>query len=183
MKTGTTLPLWRKTSIVSSQNRRFGILMIPRGGERVVAVLRDQEDAIDGQAARAQREGVGDPGLDREAVGGGEQAADVVGGLLVRVERHELQGKVAARAVEHVRQEQAADDHVGVGVVPVLGDNRRHAPGAVLGWRKVGVDRVILEFLKDRLLLRTIVSSSRTLPFPPLRRGGRGGWDAGLGRS
>ena len=65
-------------------------------------------------------------------MGGGQEAADVVGGLLVGVERRELQGRVASRPVEHVRQQQAADDHVGVGVVPVLGDNGGHATGVVL---------------------------------------------------
>ena len=40
--------------------------MIARGGERVVAVLGDEEDAVDRQLARAERQGVGDARLDRE---------------------------------------------------------------------------------------------------------------------
>ena len=52
---------------------------------------------------------------------------------------------------------------------------------ARLGRSKVGVDRGILEFLKDRLLLRTVVSNPRTVPFPP--RLGGGGTQASGDRS
>jgi hypothetical protein len=68
----------------------LGVLAISRGGERIVAVLRDEEHAVHGELAGAEGQGLGDARLDGESVRGGQEPADVVGGLLVGVERGEL---------------------------------------------------------------------------------------------
>ena len=142
MKTGTTRPLARKTLIVSSQKRPLGVLVVARGGDGVVAVLGDQQHAVHGQPAGAEGEGVGDGRLDREPVRGGQQPADVVRRPLVGVERRQLQRRVSAGAVEHVGQQQAADDDVGVGVVAVLGHDGGDPPGRrLVGWAGVPLAR------------------------------------------
>jgi hypothetical protein len=69
----------------------LGILMIARGRDRVRAVFRDDQNAIDRQPSRAQGERVGDAGFDRKPVRGGKQATGVAGRFLVRVQRDEFE--------------------------------------------------------------------------------------------
>ena len=60
---------------------------------RIVAVFADEDDAVDGEFARAERQRVGDGFRDREVVGGGEALADVAGVDLIHPERGDGEGR------------------------------------------------------------------------------------------
>ena len=126
-----------------------GILVIAGGRERIVAVLGNQQHAVDRQLSRAQGQGVGNVVVDRKTVRRGQQPAGLVGRLLVGVQRNQPQAGELALAVERIGQQQAADDHVGVRVVAILGDDRGHG----FGGRIVGP-----------ALPRNIASTATTMP-------------------
>ena len=134
MNTGTTRPLARKTCERLVPEAALGILVVARGREGIVAVLGNQQHAVDGQLARAQGQGVGNVVVDRKTVRRGQQPAGVVGRLLVGVQRRQPQAGELALAVERIGQQQAADDHVGVRVVAILGDDGGHGfGGSIVG--------------------------------------------------
>ena len=77
-------------------------------------MLRDEQDAIDGQRTRPKGQGFRDVGGDPESMGGGQKTTDVVRGALVGVDRDHLQRGFLAGAVQPIRQHKPARDHVGV---------------------------------------------------------------------
>ena len=90
----------------------------------VGAVLADEEDAVDGEAAAAQGQGVGRGRVDGQVLEAGlALAAEVVPGELVDVERHQVHRRAVMAAAPAVPFEEAVADVLAVGVLAVLGDD------------------------------------------------------------
>ena len=96
----------------------------------VGAVLADEQDAVDGEAAAAQGQGVGHGRVDGQVLEAGlALAAEVVPGELVDVERHQVHFRAVVAAAPAVPFEEAVADVLAVGVLAVLGYDGRD-PGA-----------------------------------------------------
>jgi len=80
----------------------------------IFAVFADDDDAIDGEFAGAEGEGVGDGFCDGEVVGGGETLADIAGVELVHPEGGDLEGRVVVLFVDPIAFEEAGDEVIGV---------------------------------------------------------------------
>src|SRR5205823_5003451 len=100
---------------------------------RIVAVLADEQHAIDGELARAERERAGDRVIDGEAVLPGEVAAHVVIWELIDVRADELERGKLALAVERVALNEARGEDVGVRIVPPDGSHDSNAGEFFLG--------------------------------------------------
>ena len=103
----------------------------------VLAVLADQEDAVDGQVVRAQGQGLGDGRAQlhlREALDA--ILGEVALGALVDVEGDDIHLGAVMAAVPAIPLEEAVDDVLSVGVLVVRGDDGGdtwapvHRPGA-----------------------------------------------------
>ena len=102
----------------------FGVLRACRLAVGVVAVLGDEQDAIDGELVAAERERFGDRFGEAEFVFRGQFAAFVVIGRLIDIQRRQFETGPLAAAVERVRLQHAGGDDVGMGVVvPDGGDD------------------------------------------------------------
>ena len=101
----------------------FRILRVADGGLGILAVLGDQQHSIHRQAAGAQRQRILNRLTHPEPVRGGEQPADVLLRLLIRVKRGQFERRILAFAVQRVGLKQPADDHVRVRIVVIDGDD------------------------------------------------------------
>ena len=75
---------------------------------RIVAVLADDQDPIDGELRASATQGLGDCRVHLEAEAPGSLGALIVGGLLVHVERRDLERGAMPLALE-------ADNRRGIG--------------------------------------------------------------------
>jgi len=108
--------------------------------EGVVAVLADEDDAVDGELVAAEGERVGDGAEDGHAVLLGAFAAHVSFRHLFREHADDLRPRVRRLVVLLVPFQVFADYHVGVRPGPVFGDDRGDALGFSRGgqWQRGG---------------------------------------------
>ena len=125
LKTGTLRPLLRKTSTIWREELVPRIQRLPFFIAGIVAVLADQEDAVDGQFARCRGERLGNGGGHGGARGtlSARAALKSPCGSLVDVERDQVHGRMVVPSVPTVTVEKAIDDVLGVGVFVVDGDD------------------------------------------------------------
>ena len=106
-----------------------GIKMLALLVPGIVAMLADQQYAIDGKPLAAKRQGFPDRGIDRDMVLLGHLAAHVVFRHLRRIHRHDFRARPRRLAVLAKAFQIFADNHIGMRVVPVFG----HDGGDTLG--------------------------------------------------
>ena len=86
-------------------------------------MLGNQQNSIHCEVASAQSERVLNRFAHAKAVRRREQAADVFLRFLIGVERHQLERRLFAFAIQRVGLEQTAHEHIGVGIMLVDRDN------------------------------------------------------------
>ena len=104
----------------------------------VIAMFADEDDGVDREFRATLAEGFADAGVDAKAVASGQVARHVVGGDLVRIERHDVGAGRVPGAVRRVAAQQASDDDIGVGPMPVLGDDGGYARSPAAGGERQG---------------------------------------------
>jgi hypothetical protein len=93
---------------------------------RVLAVFADQDDAVDGELAAAERQRFGNGWIQlHRRIFGEPRLADIVAADLIDEDRHQIHGGTMMRAIPAVALEKAIDDVLGVGVFEVGGADRR----------------------------------------------------------
>src|SRR5436309_7155459 len=103
--------------------------MLPLLVIRIIAMLADEQYAIDGQPIAAQRQSLPDGGVDGHIVLFGLLAAHIVFRYLSGVHRNDLRARARRLAVLAKSFEIFANDDIGVGVVAILGHNGSDALG------------------------------------------------------
>ena len=96
------------------------------GVGRVFAVLADRQHGVDRQLLAAQRQGLGNRGIDRNSIVTGHVAHHIARGKLVDVQASDLEARLDPLAVEQIRREEIFQDDVGVAAVGELRENRGH---------------------------------------------------------
>ena len=112
----------------------LGINGVAGGVLRIHAVLGDQQHAIHLKLVGAQSERFLHGVVNGHIELLGPFAARVTLGHLIGVKRNQLEVRTLALAIERIREDQTADDHVRMRVVPIL----RHNGSDPLGRRREG---------------------------------------------
>ncbi len=112
-----------------------GIKGLPFFVSRVVAMLADDQHAIDGQLVAARAERLGDRGIDRQLLESrGPFAAQVPLGELIDIQRHQVHRRTVVPRFPAKPFEESVQNHFGVRKLAELGDQRRDArPSRGLG--------------------------------------------------
>ena len=109
-----------------------GVELLPLGIDRVIAVLADQEDAVNAELRSAQRHRPRGRAEQGDAVASGHAPADITPGELLNRQAHDLAVGSVSPLGDGIPLDELGDDVVGVRVSEIgRRDGRDPLPGAV----------------------------------------------------
>ena len=89
-------------------------------------MFADDEDAVDGQLITAQTQGLGDALKNGNLVFLRDLQADIIGGDLLQLLRHNIHLRRHQPVVGGKAFDELADNHIGMGRNPVFSNDRRN---------------------------------------------------------